>query len=119
MKINSSSLLLPAALFLFLSCHACGAAKSGGKVKFHPGHYVAVGPSFDLAGIRYLDDPAVQGVNKRYYWRLLEPEKGVYDFSSVEEDLNYLAAHDKQLIVFIIDRTFWARGAIFSGIRIS
>ena len=82
------------------------------EVKSHPGHYVAVGPSFELSEIRYLNEPAVQGVNKRYYWRTLEPEKGVYDFSSIEKDLNYLATYDKQLIVFLIDRTFWIKGAM-------
>jgi hypothetical protein len=98
-------LLIPAAVILF-SC------KNMGTVKFNPGHYVAVGPSFELPGIKYLDDPAVMGVNKRYFWRTLEPEKGEYDFSSIENDLDYLAAHQKQLIVFLCDRSYWIKGAM-------
>ena len=98
-------ILIPVTLIL-LSC------SNREAVKFNPGHYVAVGTSLELSGIKYLDDPAVQGVNKRYFWRTLEPEKGEYDFSSIEEDLNYLAAHHKQLIVFLCDRTFWIKGAM-------
>jgi len=77
-----------------------------GEAKFNPGHYVAVGPSTGMAEIRHLGEPAVRGVNKRYRWRALEPEKGVYDFSEIEEDLRLLAEKDKQLVVFVIDRSF-------------
>ena len=113
MRIKLHYLWLPAAwILLFSSCHWRRDDAGNPPVKFHPGHYVAAGPSYDLPGIRYLDDPAVRGVNKRYYWRLLEPERGVYDFSSIEEDLRYLAAHEKQLVVFLVDRSFWIKGAM-------
>ncbi|MTB51168.1 hypothetical protein [Lewinella sp. W8] len=71
-----------------------------------------MGPHFDLTEIKHLDEPAVRGVNKRYFWRTLEPGKGEYDLSSIEEDLAYCAEHDKQLIVFLCDRSFWIRGAM-------
>lgn len=82
--------------------------------QFHPGHYVAISPgeTAELAGIRHLDDPAVQGVNKRYHWRQLEPEKDVYDFSMIEADLEFLASLNKQLVVFLVDSAFWIRGAM-------
>lgn len=79
---------------------------AGDGAKFSPGHYVAVSPSTEMAEINHLDEPAVRGVNKRYRWRQLEPEKGAYDFSSIEDDLRYLSERDKQLVVFLIDRSF-------------
>ena len=72
------------------------------QVKFNPGHYVAVGPSFDLSELKYLNEPAVRGLNKRYYWRKLEQKKGEYDLSSIERDLDFCATNDKQLIVFLM-----------------
>ncbi len=100
-------------VFLLLS----SSSQNNGKVnknelKFNPGHYVAVGPSFPIAEIKHLAVPAVIGVNKRYYWRTLELEKGVYDFSSIKSDLQFLESNDKQLIVFLIDRSFWKKGAM-------
>jgi hypothetical protein len=78
--------------------------------KFNPGHYIALN-SGDITEINYLDEPAIIGVNKRYNWRDLEPEKGIYDFSEIEDDLIYLKTLNKQLIVFIIDKSHW-RGAL-------
>ena len=103
--IHFRYILLSASVML-LSC------SNRGPVKSNPGHYVAVGANFELSEIKYLDDPAVRGVNKRYFWRTLEPEKGVYDFSTIENDLSFLAAHQKQLIVFLCDRSFWIKGAM-------
>ncbi|MBN1187843.1 MAG: hypothetical protein JXB49_36555 [Bacteroidales bacterium] len=80
--------------------------------KRNPGHYVAVGPNFDISTLQYLDEPAIVGVNKRYNWCDLEPEKDVYDLSSIENDLEYLVSHKKQLVVFFIDRSFWIKGAM-------
>lgn len=87
---------------------SCTLSVDESVTKFNPGHYVAVGRNTEMAEIRYLDEPAVQGVNKRYFWRFIEPEEGVYDFSEIEEDLDYLAGQDKQLIVFLMDKSFSA-----------
>lgn len=113
MKINLRILILcSSAILVSGSFPFKGRDENSNTIKFHPGHYVAVGPFFDLSEIRYLDEPALQGVIKRYYWKTLEPEKGVYDFSTIEEDLKYLSAHHKQLIVFLCDRSFWIKGAM-------
>ena len=80
--------------------------------KFHPGHYAAVGPRTDLAEIRRLDEPAVKGVSKRYFWRTLEPEPGVYDFSEIENDLSFLQGHGKQLVIFLMDKTYSRRSPL-------
>jgi hypothetical protein len=82
------------------------------NIKFNPGHYVAIGPLTDLGEINHLDEPAVQGVNKRYFWRTIEPEEGVYDFTSIEHDLEYLEGHGKQLVVFLMDKSFSKRSAL-------
>ena len=104
--------IVPAIAFLFIgSCSVfAGGVRANGK--FHPGHYAAIGPLTDIAEIRYLDEPAVQGVNKRYFWRTLEPEQGAYDFSSIEEDLEYLGARGKQLVVFLMDKSFSEKSAL-------
>ena len=105
--------ILPVAIII-LSLGSCVTGRNMKYLpegKFHPGHYVAVGPgpTEELAEIKYLDEPAVQGVNKRYFWRMLEPEKGVYDFSLIEADLAYLESRGKQLVVFLMDKSFSSR----------
>jgi len=87
------------------------------NVKINPGHYVAVGPYFNLAEIKYVNEQVLRGVNKRYFWRTLEPEQDKYDFSTIQEDLDYCAKHDKQLIVFLCDRAFWIKSAVPSYLR--
>jgi len=72
--------------------------------KYHPGHYVLVNPLDDLEiATRSLN---IMGVQKRYYWRTLEPALDQYDFSSIRADLEYAREHNLQLIPFIIDKTF-------------
>lgn len=110
--LKFSVLILPIAAILSSSSLPESGESQECDIKFHPGHYVAVGPFFELPEIKYIDEPALQGVNKRYYWRTLEPEEGIYDFSSIEKDLEYLSRHKKQLIVFLIDRTFWKKGGM-------
>ncbi|WP_116107515.1 hypothetical protein [Lewinella sp. IMCC34191] len=80
--------------------------------KFHPGHYVAVGPGSELAELTGLSEPALRGVNKRYLWRMLEPEKDAYDLSAIAADLDYCARHGKQLVVYLVDKAFWIKGAM-------
>jgi hypothetical protein len=93
--------LLPAITLLLFASSAAPAAE-----KYHPGHYVAISETEAISGIKELDDPALRGVNKRYYWADLEPRKGIYDFSHVKADLDFTARHGKQLVVFITDKSF-------------
>ena len=87
------------------------------NIKFNPGHYVAIEPFFELADINHLDEPALRGVNKRFAWRTLEKEKGEYDFSYIQQDLDFCAKHNKQFIVFIADKSFWIKGALPSYLK--
>ena len=74
MKINLSYLIpLTLVIILFSSCSTNKSKENNSAIKFHPGHYVAVGPgpTYELAQIKYLNDPAVKGVNKRYFWQMI------------------------------------------------
>ncbi|MBN1648775.1 MAG: hypothetical protein JW874_12145 [Spirochaetales bacterium] len=118
----AAALLLAAGLLPVWSCADSGHPRPGGgsakkewkdeswatQGKFNPGHYIALSPKqFEsLDEVKYLDDPSVKGVNQRYLWRWLEPEKDRYDFSEIRKDLDYLANRGKQLVVFFMDRTF-------------
>jgi hypothetical protein len=75
-------------------------------LKRHPGHYAAVNEADDVRSIKHLDEPALRGVSKRYYWADLEPSKDAYDLEAIRKDLGFLKAHNKQLVVFITDKTF-------------
>src|SRR5690349_8318621 len=74
--------------------------------KYHPGHYVAINEQQEMRDIKHFDEPALQGVSRRYYWADLEPRKNDYDFAAIRKDLTFVQEHHKQLIVFITDKTF-------------
>ena len=46
------------------------------------------------------------GAQIMYPWVKLEVQKGVYDFSAIEEDLLYLKQHGKELFIQLQDSTF-------------
>jgi hypothetical protein len=79
------------------------------QTKYTPGHYIAVGSDQELAKVVGIRDPAIRGIIKRYSWATMEPARGEYDFNSVRSDLDELASIHKQLIVFIVDKTFTER----------
>lgn len=71
---------------------------------WHPGHYVlfndaeeVVTPSSTPTGFL--------GVQKKYNWNVLEPNKGNYNFSSIQADINGLAA-GKYLVIQIQTKAF-------------
>lgn len=75
--------------------------------KYNAGHYVRLLSYNDLdAGIDQADQPGVTGVLKMYRWRDLEPSRGNYDFSEIEQDLVKLSSRGLQLIVMLEDKTF-------------
>src|ERR1035438_2041188 len=75
-------------------------------VKRHPGHYVAVNEADEIQSVRHLEEPALRGVSRRYYWADLEPTSDAYSLDAIKRDLAFLKAHNKQLVVFITDKTF-------------
>ncbi len=77
-------------------------------IKWHPGHYVTLvspGPNnpwyMEQVYSELKENPALQGITIRYRWSELEPAKGVYDFSAIDEHLTELAIHKKRLIILL------------------
>lgn len=86
---------------------AVTASASASESGFRPGHYVALDMRDDgPAVMRDVLRPGVQGVQKRYAWRDLEVREGVYDLSRIAEDLAVVGAADRQLVVFVFDKSF-------------
>lgn len=53
-----------------------------------------------------LDNPELTGVQILYNWKMLEPEKGRYEFSAIERDLAVAETLDKAFFVQLQDRFF-------------
>jgi hypothetical protein len=89
---------------------AQAAADADTRVKWNPGHYIAL-PLRDpdailkaLAEVRTL--PQVKGLILRYEWSQLETAQGVYDFTRVERDLGLAQAAGKRLWVMVGTKVF-------------
>ncbi|MCF7847855.1 MAG: hypothetical protein K9M45_03305 [Kiritimatiellales bacterium] len=108
MFTKSTSLYLLMGMFAFQTIDSRGEP----EVKYTPGHYIAADrPDRVLGEMEGIRDAVVKGVIKRYSWVGMEPAKGKYDFDPIRRDLEYLASIDKQLIVFIVDKTFSGKDA--------
>jgi len=80
--------------------------------KFHPGHYVYIyDAGVSLSTIQGYESQAIVGVNRRYWWRDLEKQAGVYDFSAIASDLADAKRYGKQLIALIADKSSTAKSA--------
>lgn len=55
---------------------------------------------------KILEDPCIKGVQIRYSWKELEPQKEVYDFSKIKKDLHFLTSLHKKLFIQLQDRSF-------------
>ncbi|GAB5349980.1 hypothetical protein [Alteriqipengyuania sp. 357] len=88
------------ALLCSLGFLAAPAAATG------PRDFIYTGHGELEANLALLDRSDIEGVQIVYTWRMLEPEKGVYDFSVIEADLALADARDKQLFAQIQDRFF-------------
>jgi len=106
------ALAIACGIGLAASCASRPAWVPSAEEKYHPGHYVCVGRRTGLEEISDLDEPALQGLVKRYFWRDLEPHQGVYDFTEIESDLTGLEALGKRLIVFAMDMSYSAESAL-------
>jgi hypothetical protein len=54
----------------------------------------------------FLKIPRFEGAQIMYAWNQLEPEKGKYDFSIIQEDYNYLLSFGKKLFIQLQDASF-------------
>ena len=54
----------------------------------------------------FYSNPGVSGAQVTYPWKRLEPQKDQYDFSEIEEDMNFLNSKGKKLFIQLQDVTF-------------
>jgi hypothetical protein len=59
-----------------------------------------------LRGHAFLQNPRFSGAQIMYAWEQLESSKGHYDFSIIEDDLNYLRSQNRRLFIQLQDATF-------------
>jgi len=103
-----------ASLFLFLgisqTASAYGTYPTSVKnpANFHPGYYMMIGENdnYSYTYSSFKDNVNFVGVKKNYAWSKLEPSLGVYDFSQIDADLNYLKSTGKRLWLQIGDTQF-------------
>ncbi len=71
-------------------------------------HYVFFGQDRDKlrTDSLFLGTKQAEGAQVAYTWRQLEPEKDVYDFSRIREDLEFLTSNGKKLFVQLQDVSF-------------
>lgn len=75
-------------------------------LKYHPGHYVSLNREDAPEVMRTLIEPGIRGVQIRYTWRSLEPERGRYELSRIDADLRLASALGLQFVAFIEDKSF-------------
>jgi hypothetical protein len=83
-----------------------GSNATPGDRRYHPGHYITATIWDTETELMEAIKPGVAGIQRRYTWRELEPAKGVYDFSAVDADLEFLAGQGMQFVMFIEDKSF-------------
>ena len=84
-------------------------SKCGNLKKWNPGHYLLPLKSRTIKEIEAIlsnPDNHITGVKMGYWWRDLEPEKDVYDFSEIEKHLALVKKYDKQLFMYFGERIF-------------
>ncbi|MDX8355760.1 hypothetical protein [Cognatiyoonia sp. IB215182] len=62
-----------------------------------------------------LESDRFVGAQIMYAWADLEPHRGIYDFSDIQEDLAYLRRHGKTLFIQLQDASFWHRNVPVPG----
>ncbi len=74
--------------------------------KYRPGHYISMNRWDTQSDMIDAIHPGVMGIQKRYFWKTLEPTEGHYDFSHIRSDLQLLESHGMQLVIFVEDKSF-------------
>lgn len=86
------------------------ARAAGTRVKWNPGHYVALSrrdvASLHAALREIRDVPQVKGLLLRYSWRQLEPRKGQYDFATIDRDVALARSYGKRVFIMIETKAF-------------
>ena len=79
--------------------------------KFNPGHYMRITERHNHEDRmnqinQYVDMPEFDGFTVMFDWKDLEPEQGQYDFSELEQTLDYLSSQGKTMQLMLHDRSF-------------
>ena len=88
------------------ACRQPSAALPDAQRKFHPGHYVSIGPAELRKGVSTAFGDGVRGIQLRYRWADLEPAQDQYDFSTVARDLRIAGQANLQFVAMIVDKSF-------------
>lgn len=77
-------------------------------IKWNPGHYITVPDYANKATViqEIASVNAIRGVQLRYNWKDLEPQKDVYDFSKIDADIAMFSKIDKKLVIFLMTKSF-------------
>lgn len=71
-----------------------------------PQNFLFVGTGDLAEHEKLIERPDINGVQIVYSWKSLEGARGVYDFSRIERDLDFVTKRNKQLFLQIQDRFF-------------
>jgi len=81
---------------------------SFGAIKWNPGHYITFPDYVNKAAVsqEISSVNAIRGVQIRYNWKDLEPQKDVYDFSKIDADIEIFSKINKKLVIFLMTKSF-------------
>lgn len=98
--MNNTREIVGCALFIWVCCTSVSAKPEH--------HYVFFGQDREKikGASSFLETKALEGAQVTYSWRQLEPAKDEYDFSTIREDLAFLASKGKNLFIQLQDVTF-------------
>jgi len=98
--MNNTRKIVGCVLFIWLCCASVSAKAEH--------HYVFFGQDREKikGASSFLETKALEGAQVTYSWRQLEPAKDEYDFSTIREDLVFLASKGKKLFIQLQDVTF-------------
>ncbi len=66
--------------------------------------FLGSGPAKEYKSL--LQNPNIRGAQIIYSWKTLEPEKNIYNFKAIQEDLKFLKSMHKALFIQIQDKSF-------------
>jgi hypothetical protein len=91
---------------LTITLAACHAQHQTAVKPIH--HYVFFAQDRDklAAASTFFETKSLEGAQVAYSWRQLEPQKDVYDFGMIREDLALLTSRGKRLFIQLQDVTF-------------
>lgn len=91
-----------------------------GPVKWHPGQYAfSSTPDNPAQTAQALASPLIRGIQLRYTWVQLEPERGRYDFSGIEKYLADYRKVGKRLHLLLIAQNYGGRDCVPAYVRAS